>query len=262
MFTKNVVKKLAVSCLLLTFNAASAEFEFSGKLGLEERYFVDGGQYSEQQYHSQTSLFAVPEFYWGWNNGSDTLVFKPFYRIDSQDGERTHGDVRELYYIHASDDWELRAGIRKEFWGVTEFQHLVDVINQTDSVEDFDGEDKIGQLMLNLSLVKDWGIIDLYLLPGFRQRTFPGGNGRLRGPFQIDKHNISYESDAKKQHLDLAMRWTHSLGDFDIGSYWFHGTNREPDFIPNQDGETLQHNLVSQRVLHLLTQLRYPYVTL
>ena len=61
-----------------------------------------------------------------------------------------HGDIRELAYVHASDDWELRLGIRKEFWGVTEFQHLVDVINQTDGVEDFDGEDKLGQQMVNL----------------------------------------------------------------------------------------------------------------
>ena len=79
----------------------------------------------------------------------------------------------------------MRVGIRKEFWGVTEFQHLVDVINQTDGVEDFDGEDKLGQQMVNLSLVNDWGIVDLFLLPGFRERTYAGEEGRLRGPLVV-----------------------------------------------------------------------------
>jgi len=233
------IKNLAALALLLTFNAAASDFEVSGKVAVEERYFFETNQYDNQFPHSQTSILVEPEFYWGWNNGDDTVTFKPFYRLDDQDSERSHGDIRELSYIHASDDWELRTGIRKEYWGVTEFQHLVDVINQTDGVEDLDGEDKLGQLMVNLSLVKDWGIVDLYLLPGFRERTFAGEDGRLRAPMIVDKNNVSYESSAQEQHLDVAMRWSHSVGDFDIGTHWFHGTNREPILTPEQDGDKL-----------------------
>ncbi len=226
---------LSCSCTFTVFaddGASEIEFESSGNIALEQRSFFEKGQHSDQFNTSQTSLSLEPEMYWGWNGGSDSLTFKPFYRFDSQDSERTHGDIRELSYIHAADDWEIRAGIRKEFWGVTEFQHLVDVINQTDSVEDTDGEDKLGQQMLNLSLVRDWGIVDLYLLPGFRERTFGNKKGRLRGPLVVDKHNVSYESAARDKHVDLAMRWSHSIGDFDVGSYWFHGTNREPTLVP------------------------------
>lgn len=233
------IKNLAALALLLSFNATSSDFEVSGKVAVEERYFFETNQYDNQFPHSQTSILVEPEFYWGWNNGDDTVTFKPFLRLDDQDSERSHGDIRELSYIHASDDWELRTGIRKEYWGVTEFQHLVDVINQTDSVEDIDGEDKLGQLMVNLSLVKDWGIVDLYLLPGFRERTFAGEEGRLRAPMVVDKNNVSYESSAQEKHLDLAVRWSHSVGDFDIGTHWFHGTNREPILTPDQDGDKL-----------------------
>lgn len=233
------IKNLAALALLLSFNATSSDFEVSGKVAVEERYFFETNQYDNQFPHSQTSILVEPEFYWGWNNGDDTVTFKPFLRLDDQDSERSHGDIRELSYIHASDDWELRTGIRKEYWGVTEFQHLVDVINQTDSVEDIDGEDKLGQLMINLSLVKDWGIVDLYLLPGFRERTFAGEEGRLRAPMVVDKNNVSYESSAQEKHLDLAVRWSHSVGDFDIGTHWFHGTNREPILTPDQDGDKL-----------------------
>ena len=213
--------------------ASDVEFDASGNLAIEQRYFFKDALYSEQLSHSQTSFSVEPELYWQWNDGSDSLVFTPFYRVDSHDDQRTHGDIRELAYIHASDDWELRVGIRKEFWGVTEFQHLVDVINQTDGVEDFDGEDKLGQQMVNLSLVNDWGIVDVFLLPGFRERTYAGEEGRLRGPLVVDEDNVSYESSAGQQHLDFALRWAHSVGDFDLGAYWFHGTNREAYLSPS-----------------------------
>jgi hypothetical protein len=223
---------LSLGAIGAGIGANGSEFELSGKIGLDGRYFFADAQLPQQFASNQLSVFAEPEFYWGWNGDNDSLTFKPYYRYDSQDNERSHGDIRELSYIHAGDNWELRTGIRKEFWGVTEFQHLVDVINQTDGVEDVDGEDKLGQLMVNLSLVKEWGIVDLYLLPGFRERTFAGEDGRLRGPLVIDSDNIAYESSAAEHHLDLAMRWAHTLGDFDLGGYWFHGTNRKPTLIP------------------------------
>ncbi len=213
------------------------EIELSGKVGIEQRYFINEGQYIDQLENTQASIFIEPELYVGWNNGSDSLIFKPFYRKDEWDDERSHFDIREFSYTHAASDWELRAGIRKEFWGVTEFQHLVDVINQTDNVEDIDGEDKLGQLMLNLSFVREWGIVDLYILPGFRERTFVGESSRLRGGLLVDNENVSYQSSAEDKHVDLAFRWSHSVGDFDIGSYWFHGTNRDPILTPVLQGE-------------------------
>jgi len=246
---KQYVMAIATCAGILLSNALSTNamasdiaFEASGNIALEQRYFFEDALYPTQLNRSQTSLSVEPELYWQWNNGDDSVIFTPFYRVDSQDSQRTHGDIRELAYVHASDDWELRLGIRKEFWGVTEFQHLVDVINQTDGVEDFDGEDKLGQQMVNLSMVNDWGIVDVFLLPGFRERTYAGEEGRLRGPFVVDEDNVNYESSAGKQHLDLALRWAHSIGDYDLGAYWFHGTNREAYLSPSSNN-TLQPTL-------------------
>ena len=224
---------LALNGVLLPQVTNAAEFELSGRIGVGQRVFSEKGNSPEQLEHTQISVLVEPELYWSWNNGDDSVLFKPFYRQDERDDERSHGDIREFSYIHAGDNWELRAGIRKEFWGVTEFQHLVDVINQTDGVEDFDGEDKLGQQMVNLSLVNDWGIVDVFLLPGFRERTYAGEEGRLRGPLVVDEDNVSYESSAGQQHLDFALRWAHSVGDFDLGAYWFHGTNREAYLSPS-----------------------------
>jgi hypothetical protein len=216
---------------------SEVEFELSGKLSLEARGFIESPAYEGQ--HSgrgALSLAFEPDMYWAMNNGDDTVTFKPFFRLDQQDNQRTHADIRELSWTHLGDGWELRSGLRKVFWGVTEFQHLVDVINQSDAVEDIDSEDKLGQPMLNLSLVRDWGIVDLYLLPGFREQTFAGRSGRLRAPLVVDTDNAQYEAGNKAWHTDLAVRWSHSVGDFDLGTYWFRGTQRTPDLSLDLSG--------------------------
>ncbi|WP_370280249.1 hypothetical protein [Pontibacterium sp.] len=219
---------------------AETYFEISGKVAAELRGFTQDAQFADQDHDSNLSLIAEPEFYWEWNDGIDSLTFTPYLRVDENDSERTHGDIRELSWVHVGEDWELRTGIRKVFWGVTEFQHLVDVINQTDGVDDFDGEDKLGQPMINLSLVRDWGIVDLFVLPGFRERTFAGREGRLRGGLIVDTDAAEYESSAEEKHIDTAVRWSHTVGDFDLGAYWFHGTNRDPELqVRTQGGNTV-----------------------
>lgn len=205
-------------------------FEISGKFTGEFRGYFDEGQFSGQGYQTNISIAIEPELFWELNDGNDTVTFTPFYRLDQQDKERTHSDIRELSWLHVGDGWELRTGLRKVFWGVTEFNHLVDVINQTDSVEDSDGEDKLGQPMINLSLVRGWGIVDLFVLPGFRERTFAGVGGRLRSGLVVDTDNARYESDKGDQHIDTAVRWSQSFDLYDVGLYWFKGTNRDPRF--------------------------------
>lgn len=206
----------------------AADYELSGKVDVQARFYQDDGQFSGQDYHLNLSAAIEPEFYWEWNSGRDSLTFKPFYRHDQHDDERNHGDIRELLWRRTGDNWELRTGLGKVFWGVTEFQHLVDVINQTDAVESFDAEEKLGQAMVNLSLVQDWGIVDVFVLPGFRERTFPGRKGRLRSGLVVNTDAAEYESSAEEKHIDLALRWSHSVDVFDAGVYWFKGTDREP----------------------------------
>ncbi len=70
------------------------------------------------------------------------------------------------------------------------------------------------------------------MLPGFRERTFPGREGRLRPPLTVDTDLTTYEADAEEWHVDWAARWSHTLGAFDLGLSHFSGTNREPRFVP------------------------------
>lgn len=171
-----------------------------------------------------------PEFYTEWNQGRDSFTFTPFARVDQRDDERTHYDIRELNWLHAGGDWELRIGAGIVFWGVTESQHLVDIINQTDLVENIDGEDKLGQPMINFSMIRNWGILDLFILPGFRERTFLGPEGRPRIHPPVNADAAVFESEDEEKHIDLALRWSQVFGNWDVGLSHFRGTTRDPTF--------------------------------
>lgn len=219
-----------VSALLLCATATCATAgEWSGYVALENRYFPNDALSSEQ-HDNYLSIAAEPEYYRDWDDGRQSFTFVPFVRIDQYDDERTHADIRELEWIKAAEKHEWRIGVRKVFWGVTEFQHLVDIINQTDLVENIDGEDKLGQPMINFALIRDWGTLDLFALVGFRERTFPGEEGRFRTTPPIDPDQSNFESSAETDHIDFAIRWSHTLGDWDMGVYYFSGTSRDPRF--------------------------------
>ncbi len=200
--------------------------EASGSVVLEGRFFLNPPRWHGQDRHAAT-LALQPEFYMEWDDYT-SLTIEPFARLDNTDGSRSHFDLREAYMQIVRDDWELGLGIGKVFWGVTEFLHLVDVVNQTDAVENIDMEDKLGQPMLNLTLIRNWGYLDAIYMPYFRDRTFVGRRGRMRGQFLVDDAQTSYESGAGRWHPDFALRWSNSIGDWDVGAYAFHGTSREP----------------------------------
>lgn len=195
-------------------------------------WFFEDAQHQEQKQTSASIAFE-PEYFVAWDDGDQRMVFAPFLRWDLQDDERSHVDVREFYWQRSFKSVELIVGIKRLFWGVTELRHLVDVINQTDRVEDIDGEEKLGQPLIQLTLLKNWGTVDLFVLPYFREQTYPGVSGRPRAPLVVDTNNPVYESSAKQRHLDYSIRWSHILRDWDIGLAYFAGTSREPRLLPS-----------------------------
>ena len=55
----------------------------------------------------------------------------------------------------------------------------------------------------------------------------------------VDTDNAQFESSLKEWHPDVAARWTHALGDWDVAVGYFRGTSREPRFTLDvrNDGE-------------------------
>jgi len=220
---------LSIGCV----HSAFGQWDFSGELGLELRMFPQSPAYASQDDDTfSPSISFQPEIVYEWNDGLKRITVEPYVRWDQHDDRRTHFDLREASYLHLADTWDMTIGLSRVFWGVTESVHLVDVINQTDGVEDIDSEDKLGQPMLNVNWLKDSGTYSIFVLPGFRERTFPDDNARRSGPFEILQWDPAYESGAEEHHVDFAVRWAHTLGNWDLGLSHFYGTSREARLMP------------------------------
>ena len=208
---------------------AAAPVDLRGAVSVESRTFWESAQFPGQR-SVDGSLSAQPELHFELPAGRGQLMFTPFVRLDSADTQRSHWDIRDLNWQLVSDAWELTLGVQRVFWGVVESNHLVDIINQTDLVENPDGEEKLGQPMATLALIKPWGTLNFIVMPWFRERTFAGTHGRLRSNPPVDTAKPSFESAAGEHHVDFAVRYSLSTSAVDFNVYQFKGTSREPEF--------------------------------
>ena len=212
---------------------SNRSMEFDLELDGEYRVFMDQAKHTDQEDHFP-SIAVRPELSIDWEKQQQSLNIKLFGRLDV-DEKRTHADIRELYYRKVIKDWEVSVGLKKVYWGVAESNHLVDIINQTDAVESFDGEQKLGQPMVHFSTFTDYGTFDFFYMPYHRRRTFGGEKGRFRFAQVIDQKDLEYESKAEEWNQDFGFRWSHYFGIVDIGLSNFYGSGREPlfAFLPN-----------------------------
>ena len=201
-------------------------------LGTETRYFKNSPKWVGQSSADfQTSVEGFFEIFYSLDS-NHSVTINPFFRKDGIDENRDLLDIREGYWLFESDPIEVLVGVNTVFWGVSESINLVDVINQTDA-GDFSGDQKLGQPMINLKFLPEYGTFSIYLLPYFRERSFSGNEGRFRGPTEIEKDNSEFESTDALHNLDVALRYSHYFGDADFGLSYFTGTSREPLILPN-----------------------------
>jgi hypothetical protein len=220
---------------LLAFN--SQALGFSAEIGLEGRFYPQDQPSTVNDYADQVgnaSLHLAAEWLQALEGISASAHVEVKAAVDQHDSERSIVDLAEANLQWQGDDWTLKAGFSTVFWGVTESQHLVDIVNQVNWAENLDSEDKLGQPMLNLQISKDWGELSLFVLPGFRERVFPGSDARPG--FNAEVKDAEYESAAEEKHTDLALRYSRQLDNVDVGVSWFHGTAREPRIINDEQG--------------------------
>ena len=249
------LKPLLVLAFLLSApvaEAGRAAWDISSNIDLTTRVFTEDPRWPGQDDSPvQLSIAGSAEFRWRGDESRASII--PYLRYDATDDQRSLADLREAYWAKEAESYELLVGVNTVFWGVTESVHLVDIINQTDQVADIDGEDKLGQPMINLEVQRDWGLVSFYLMPYFRERTFAGEPGRLRTPLPVDTDNPQYESSDEENHVDFALRYSHYFGNVDIGLSAFSGTSREPRLLLNADGSALipHYDLIDQLGLDL-----------
>ncbi len=226
------MKKFTLTTALLFAGTVPAAYsdaiEIDGEINLQGRYFSQSPNLMGQDDQStQWAIAARAEFRWQNEEGNQRATFIPYSRWDAIDSDRSLIDAQEAYWAYQGEELEWLVGVNTVFWGVTESVHLVDIINQTDAVADIDGEQKLGQPMINLAWQQEWGLLNAYVMPWFRERTFAGRDGRLRTPLPVDGDDAAYESSAEQNHADIALRYSHYFGDFDVALSLFDGTSRE-----------------------------------
>ena len=180
-----LVSQMVLSPVLATGargeNGFSGPPEINGRISLESRrYFETGADPGQRSYAG--GIAAEITAYLEDDLGRSITV-TPFVRYDHGDPKRNHFDLREAYLLMYGDigdnEWELRLGVDRVFWGVVESRSLVDIVNQTDLLENPDEKTKMGQPMVHATLSGDWGALELIR----SDRAPPTGlSGETRAP--------------------------------------------------------------------------------
>ena len=210
--------------------------ELVGESGYSYRFFTEKPAYDGQS-SKNFSMYIEPELFYEWDRDL-SFTFRPFTRYDKVDHRRTHTDIREAVLKYIRDDWEIGLGIDRIFWGVTESKNLVDIINQTDSVENPSGEEKLGQPIISYTKVSRLGYFDIFYLPYFRAGNSPGRQGRLRTDPIVKYEDPIFTGGAGKWSPDGAVRWSNNFDGYDLSFHFFRGNGREASVNPKiQNGE-------------------------
>jgi hypothetical protein len=231
------------------------EVDLSAEMEIENQYFVSKALYADQKDYFLSGAFK-PKLELSSADGKQVFKVELFARGSIQDPNRTHWDVRQAYYQRKFSNWTITAGVRKVFWGVTESNHLVDIINQTDAVEGADGKQKLGQLMLQIAKTTKLGSFEFFYLPYSRRIQLPSKTGRNRFPVVLEREDIPFRSSNKEWQPSFALRWSKTIQEFSLGLSHFYGNSREPLYLGfnpatgldlsypviNQSGIDIQYN--------------------
>jgi hypothetical protein len=168
-----------------------------------------------------------------------------FGRVDTATAARTHVDVREAKYEGRFGALDVTLGVDRRFWGQLEAAHLVDVVNQIDTLEDIDAEDKLGQPLAEVKWTGRKASFAVMALPYFRDRSFPQRPDRPNAPMLVTGKAIR---DGVSNHWtpDFAARGTLTSGPFDLALQYFNGLNREPRMILTPTALTPVYDRMSQ----------------
>lgn len=250
-------KSLFLVAVILTSQSHALDLE--NKLTLETRIFPDKTT-NEIEHRENLSAAYEPTIKESSLSKKTEFTFTPFGRIDEQDSSRTHLDIRELNIHGKEDSWEYLAGISRVTWGHCASFHIVDFISQLDFVEHPVWQPKMGQQMVNLKKHFDNHGFEVFVLPGFRERSFVGRDGRIRFTPRFDMSQTTYESSAEENHTDLAGRYFYKDDVLDLGIYHFWGTSRDPSVTPSTDTDgndvfALYYPIVHQTASHIKAQI-------
>jgi hypothetical protein len=178
--------------------------------------------------HADTSIALRLE---GRKSLNPALDFKYEAVYKATPSARQHFNVASLFVSYYAETWDLRFGYDTVFWGVMESNHVVDYVNQSNYLESFHTEDKLGQPMIALRTLSDSMVFQAFALIGTQEREFLSPHERLSGNIHVDDANSEFESSHKDKRVDTAIRISQTIDIFDYAVSYFYGSQRNPDLI-------------------------------
>ena len=218
---------LAAQTLGTSTSETRRAVQVSGWLESELRVFPHDGLYAEQR-RTYAALGSEVRLTGAFSSAHRWAIIG-FARGDIKDRDRSHVELREASWTWQPARWELRAGVLSNFWGVTESNRLVDVVNQRDEKEAPDVDAKLGQPGIAFTGPAAGGTLEVLALTHHRPRAPRFGAARFRPPPAF-VGAPRYESAAGRHRIDWAGRWSTRAGAVDVGLSHFWGSAREPGF--------------------------------
>ena len=207
----------------------SNTIRLSGWLESEIRIFPEAGLYDAQR-RLYPALGGELRLAVALDQREHRWTLTGFGRVDGHDRQRSHLELREASWTWQPANWQVRAGMLMAFWGVTESNRLVDVVNQRDQREAPAMDAKLGQPGIAWAGPAAGGTLEIFALTYHRPLAFGLGNGRFRVPPNFVAAPV-YESAAGRRRVDWAGRWSRRARGLDLGLSYFSGTSREPEFL-------------------------------
>lgn len=182
------------------------------------------------QHKQYLSLLFTGEY--KYIRGKFKFTAQPYMRLDAIDKYRSHIDLRNFYITYWDKKFSVNAGMRLYTLGKFTGFSLVDILNRIDVQESILDFKKLGQPSLDVKYLKNNFTFKIYFMPYLRSVNFNADRSRLLLiPFAIDNNKIAFQSDLKEYYPNLASRIGYKKNNTEIVIGFFHGYNKNPDFI-------------------------------
>ncbi|MFT6897259.1 MAG: hypothetical protein ACJA13_001665 [Paraglaciecola sp.] len=217
------VKAQILLCLMVVQNVAAKPFS---ELSLQHEL---SGQTEDSAYstlmlkiESQLSFDVANQLRW---------QLKGF--VTTSDNSESAWDIQDFYWRWHNKNVVLDVGFTRDFWGVTESRHLVDVINQVDLRFDRFADARLSQPMVKVDYRQVGSTLSFYLLPCYR--ALPQLDLGLNSDERQSFTRIDCGKDNGELPWSAAVRWAKVTGEVDWGLAFYQGVSREPyaGFKPN-----------------------------
>lgn len=199
-----------------------------GSVGGEMRIYPDAPLFPDQdrddvQASAYTSVNATADL------GEARFDMELFGRFAPDAAREFSGDVRQAFVRLQSGKAEWKIGVLSETWGVLEAWNPVDIINQRDLIEDFQGDVKLGQPGALMTLQLKGATLSFFGTGVARERRFARREDRFR---VLPAGIVGADFEDGQWAPTGAIRAAIPIGELNLALSEFLGTAREPALRP------------------------------